>query len=147
MVREIKVWNVHQRDMKLIKFHLNFHKGTTPEASFWIQKTKFNSQGKSYHIKLLRIALFWGANDRRIYPVFLEFIEKKNGKLGWRLDMANWDLFHLEDEFSDYPLVACSLRIYPVLLEFIFKKMENRGKDYIWQVSRINSTWRTPFFL
>ena len=82
MVREIKVWNVHQRDMKLIKFHLNSHKGTTPEASFWIQKTKFNSQGKSYHIKLLRIALFWGANDRRIYPVFLEFIEKKNGKSG-----------------------------------------------------------------
>ena len=37
----------------------------------------------------------------RINPVFLEFIEKKNGKSGWRLDMVTWDLFHLEDEFLD----------------------------------------------
>ena len=49
MVREIKVWNVHQRDMNLIKFHLNFHEGTTPEASLRIQKTKFNS-----HVKLVK---------------------------------------------------------------------------------------------
>ena len=38
----------------------------------------------------------------RINPVSLEFIEKKNGKSGWRLDMATWDLFHLEDEFLDF---------------------------------------------
>ena len=31
------------------------------------------------------------------------------------------------------------------LLEFIKKKMENRGKDLIWQVSRIDSTWRMTF--
>ena len=42
-------------------------------------------------------------------------------------------------------LSTCSLRIHPVLLGFTKKKMENRGKDLIWQVSRINSTWRMTF--
>ena len=39
---------------------------------------------------------------RKIYPVYLEFIEKKHGKSGWRLDLATKNLFHLKDEFSEF---------------------------------------------
>ena len=81
-----------------------------------------------------------------------------NGKSGWRLDMATWDLIHLEDnflilprfsricwkkwkigvkiaygKFGYYPLVAWMLRIYLVFLKFT-DQMENRGKAGIWEL-------------
>ena len=51
---------------------------------------------------------------RKIYPVHLEFIKKKkkDGKSGWRLDLATKDLFHLKDEFSEF---------IPLFLEFTEK--------------------------
>ena len=61
---------------------------------------------------------------------------KKKWKIGVMMAYGN---------LGYYPLVAWILRIFPVLLEFIGKKMENRGKDWIWQVSRINSTCRINF--
>ena len=61
---------------------------------------------------------------------------KKKWKIGVMMAYGN---------LGYYPLVAWILRIFPVLLEFIGKKMENRGKDWIWQVSRINSTCRMNF--
>ena len=33
----------------------------------------------------------------------------------------------------------------PFCYNLLKKKMENRGKDWIWQVSRINSAWRMTF--
>ena len=51
---------------------------------------------------------------RKIYPVYLEFIKKKDGKSGWRLDLATKDLFHLKDEFSEF---------IPLFLEFTVEKI------------------------
>ena len=74
--------------------------------------------------------------------------------------MVTWDLFYLEDEFSDftpffakfnekkwkfgvkiaygnfgyYSLVTWMLRIYPVFLEFT-DQMGNRGKDGVWELN------------
>ena len=67
MVREIKVWNVHQRDMNLIKFHLNFHEGTTPEASLRIQKSRSrgirNLQKRPINQESYRQLLIFRAED------------------------------------------------------------------------------------
>ena len=70
MVREIKVWNVHQRDMKLIKFHLNFHKGTTPEASFWIQKTNLIPKIKVIILSYCALLYFGGLTIAEFIPFF-----------------------------------------------------------------------------
>ena len=39
--------------------------------------------------------------------------------------MVTWDLFYLEDEFSDFT---------PFSAKFTEKKMEIRGKDSIWEL-------------
>ena len=41
------------------------------------------------------------------------------------MDMVTWDLFYLEDEFSDFT---------PFFAKFTEKKMEIRGKDSIWEL-------------
>ena len=94
----------------------------------------------------------------RIYVPRFSQIRWSNGKSGWRLDMATWDLIHLEDnflilprfsricwkkwkigvkiaygKFGYYPLVAWMLRIYLAFLKFT-DQMENRGKAGIWEL-------------
>ena len=41
------------------------------------------------------------------------------------MDMATWDLIHLDDEFSDFT---------PFFVNALKKKMEIRGKDSIWEL-------------
>ena len=41
------------------------------------------------------------------------------------MDMATWDLIHLDDEFSDFT---------PFFVKCTEKKMEIRGKDSVWEL-------------